>query len=76
MLDFLYYQSPSLNDNAFYDKQIRRDTADLIDSIKGDCTFTSTDGIEEVSPCAASVITPSVAFRHTVTSSQCGPLYL
>jgi hypothetical protein len=75
MLDFLHYQSPPLNNHAFYDEQIEREAAGLFDSVVEDCTFTLADGVEEVSPCAAGVITPSTAFRHIVTSSQWGPLF-
>jgi hypothetical protein len=71
MFDLFHYQYPSLVDNDSHDEQIERDATGLISSIVGDCTFTSTDDVEEVSPCASSIITPSAAFRHLVTSSQC-----
>jgi hypothetical protein len=74
MLDFLHYQYPSLDDNLSFAEQIERDATGIVSSIVGDCTFTSTDGFEEVSPCASSIITPSVGFRHSVTSGQCAPL--
>jgi hypothetical protein len=67
MLDFLNYRHPYLNDNLSQDERLESEAIGFIDSITGDCTFMATDGVEEVSPCAASVITPSTAssdFSH------------